>query len=396
MPHWFISTAMATLLLGGCQQSSQFDQAMQHPANGTPAPALATPAVATPIVTTATITTPAATPIYRAFKDYVVGCDNIQHCTAVAARTDDQIGLTLVLQRDAGPVGTASLKISSITRDPLEADSLMLDDKSSSISKLQWLAGTQGTLELTDAAAIVRFVAMVKDARSIRFGQDQDSELSLAGFKAALSFIDETQGRLDTVTAFATPGQQAADTVPVAPSAPVLAAAYKPVPPTLSEATSTALAKSVREQARDALRTADCAYEASPDAMGNTDDAIALTSTEALVFLTCTSGAYQSEVLVYRAPTDGKQPASQVLLPPTPFTLEDGRATTFETLVGADYDPTTATLSEFSKSRGLADCGSSTTWRFDGKEFLLASFSSMDRCSGVNPDDWPTYWRTQG
>ena len=53
-----------------------------------------------------------------------------------------------------------------------------------------------------------------------------------------------------------------------------------------------------------------------------------------------------------------------------------------------------ATLSYSNKGRGVGDCGDSATWRFDGNNFVLASYSSLNRCGGVLPDDWPVYWRT--
>lgn len=168
MSKWFNRAAMATLFLSGCQPANQSDQAMPHPVNVTSAPAIAIPPIATPIITTA-----AATPTYRAFKDFVVGCGNTLHCTAVAARTDDQIGLTLVLQRDAGPAGMVSLKIANISGDPLDAASLMLDNKTSSILKLPWTGAMEGALELADATSIAHFVGLVKDSSNIRLGQDR-------------------------------------------------------------------------------------------------------------------------------------------------------------------------------------------------------------------------------
>ena len=67
---------------------------------------------------------------------------------------------------------------------------------------------------------------------------------------------------------------------------------------------------------------------------------------------------------------------------------------TFDTLVGAEYEPSTATLTYFDKGRGLGDCGDLATWRFTGSEFQLASFASLDRCGGATSDYWPTYWQT--
>ena len=387
MSRWIFSTALA-MSLAACQQANNADVAMQPNVSAIPA----STSESQPVASQA-IATPGATPTYRAFKDYVVGCDNTLHCTAVAARTDDQIGFAVVLQRDAGPTGIASLKITNMSGDPLNAGALVLDGKPSPLSALPWTGGNEGTLQLTDIAAIKRFVDIAMNGRYIRLGPD--NELSLQGFKAALLYIDEVQGRLDGATALARPGPMDASHVPSAPPAPVLARPYSPAPAPLDDATAEALAKLVRKGARGALEAAGCDVDDSADSIRKSDEVFALTGLDALVFVTCNSGAYQSEVIAYRVPTNGSAHATRLVLPPTPFTVEDGRAVTFETLVGADYDPGTATLSEFSKGRGIADCGTATTWRFDGSQFQLASFSSLDRCSGVGSENWPTYWRTQ-
>jgi hypothetical protein len=76
----------------------------------------------------------------------------------------------------------------------------------------------------------------------------------------------------------------------------------------------------------------------------------------------------------------------------------DPKNTTDENLgeyVSGEWDAKTATFSESSKGRGLADCGTSSGWTFDGAAFQLSSYSAQIRCGGGPPGDWPTLYRTR-
>ena len=46
------------------------------------------------------------------------------------------------------------------------------------------------------------------------------------------------------------------------------------------------------------------------------------------------------------------------------------------------------------KGRGLADCGSSASWAWDGKMFRLASYQSLGLCRGAPPGTWLSRWQT--
>lgn len=332
-----------------------------------------------------------ATPVSRTFKDYLVGCDNTASCMLISSR-EDHVGLNLVMRRGAGPAGAVTLKIVTIDDDILQPNTFLLDGKATMISQLAWRKQGDGELMLADAVAISRFLALAKDGATL--SNQGHSELSLAGLKAALLFIDETQQRLDNISAFATPGKIAISNVPVPPPVPHLAPAYHPVPVELDASVAAALTKTVRAQAASDLAATDCTLETDMADIGDSDSAIALTKHDALVLLTCIKGAYQDASLLYRVAIEGRQPAIRIVLPPLPFQLGSAVPIASDILVGADYDPSTATLSEFSKGRGLADCGQATTWRFDGRQFQLASFSALDTCGGIGPDDWPVYWQT--
>jgi hypothetical protein len=76
-----------------------------------------------------------------------------------------------------------------------------------------------------------------------------------------------------------------------------------------------------------------------------------------------------------------------------PATVGDQPNQGFHTEV--EWDAEHATVFEAAKGRGLADCGSSTSWVFDGTDFRLAEASRMNRCAGGPPGDWPTVYRSK-
>lgn len=369
-------TLLSLMLVAGTQSLSSCDR--HAPEALLPEAAVASNAPADPRVV--------ATPVNREFKDFVVGCDNTASCTAVGIPAEGESELVLILRRDAGPSAIATVQITAAR--PLKAADVHVDGKPSPIAKLPWRTDTDGTLTLTGADA-VEFVAAVRNAGTIGTGAGAEApSVSLAGLAATLLFIDETQGRLDTTTALLRTGPRPAALVPDAPPASALPPAA-PMPRVLSEGQAERIAAIVRRQQTVALKRQDCDQDSGVTAP---DQAVALTATEALVFLTCTSGAYQSDSLLFRAPLDGGD-ARRIQLPALPF-KRTGDGALFDTLVEADYDPATATLSSHFKGRGLGDCGEDVAWRFDGSDFRLVRYSALDRCGGALPDAWPVLWRT--
>ena len=54
------------------------------------------------------------------------------------------------------------------------------------------------------------------------------------------------------------------------------------------------------------------------------------------------------------------------------------------------FDAPSQTLSAFAKGRGIADCGATEAWVWDGKGFQIAREQPMPECRGVPPNDWPS------
>jgi hypothetical protein len=103
------------------------------------------------------------------------------------------------------------------------------------------------------------------------------------------------------------------------------------------------------------------------------------------------SGAYNHASAVLVAPADQPQ-AAEVPQFRTPDGYSDTRRRDVsEMLVNAGFDEATMTLSTFSKGRGIGDCGSETSWAWNGREFVLLSHSQMPTC--VISDQWPLLYQ---
>lgn len=64
-------------------------------------------------------------------------------------------------------------------------------------------------------------------------------------------------------------------------------------------------------------------------------------------------------------------------------------------LVNANFDEKTGDLSEFSKGRGLGDCGAHGRWEWTGSAFAMLEYAYEEECNGRLPDEWPViYQRT--
>jgi hypothetical protein len=331
--------------------------------------ALATPAIAL-----------AATPVQRSFGDWTVTCDNGLRCVALGGEDDG--GRVLVLDRNAGADGAILIELRG-------ADANLVDGTAVRYPEPQWMHEVieENLFEVrssTDLEAVQAFIDAIRNGSRLHAADDgEDKAISLRGLSAALLFIDEAQGRLGTPGALLRRGGKAETTVPAAPPLPVLRAA--PATRPLSDADAPRLAAGVRRFHADALAKAECDEEQGP----NADQAWALTDREALVYVGCWMGAYQGSGLLFRTDRDEPSKSARLLLPSVPG------EPAMEMLTSAEYDPATAQLHHYAKGRGLGDCGEIVSWVFDGRAFVLAEYTSMQRCAGVDVDAWPTLWRSR-
>ena len=330
-------------------------------------------------------------PVSKTFADWLVACDNTRRCEvkflpdADAVDTKAANDTTLAITRDAGSEGPLALQVYG-QHEGIPA-ALMLDKQALGSPGLWQDAGNDGAI--LHGPAALALVRRLRDGAVLAMSlPDGESRFSLRGLAAALLLVDAVQGRADGVTALARPGPTGADAVPPAPALPVLHAA--PAAPPLRG--GDALVAAVRRAQRGLLKAQDCDEDAGSE--GDGDQAWPLDAATALVALRCIQGAYQGSSLMLRVSRDAVARAELLHLPPPPGYPGTWDHTQDDQLTEVDYDPDTATLATVSKGRGLADCGLSASWVFDGRTFRPAALAFQGTCGG-EAGDWPTLFRTR-
>ncbi|MDP2410145.1 MAG: DUF1176 domain-containing protein [Pseudolabrys sp.] len=95
-----------------------------------------------------------------------------------------------------------------------------------------------------------------------------------------------------------------------------------------------------------------------------------------LVLVLCLQGAYQGSSIAYAI--DGDAPPRLLDFPE----WERGRLVPSAFVTEAAFDPVTQEMTAFAKGRGLGDCGSLGTWRWNGTAFTLKTFFNKEKCDG--------------
>ncbi|MCK6105656.1 MULTISPECIES: DUF1176 domain-containing protein [unclassified Brevundimonas] len=221
---------------------------------------------------------------------------------------------------------------------------------------------------------------------TIRGVSSQD--ISLHGAAAALLWIDEKQGRLDTPTALMRRGEKPASTVPVAPDLPTVAAA-----PPVSQAGFGDQNQTLPAALRGLTEVGNCLKESAMPAVSDMVMSARLDARTELWAVPCGSGAYNLTHNWYLTGPGGRDPRPAALIG-TAGPGADPNAPDNSTVNG-EYDPGSRTLSSFAKGRGIGDCGTLQTWTWTGQRFVLTRESTMGECAGVPSDFWPVAWRTR-
>jgi hypothetical protein len=324
-----------------------------------------------------------APPVYKEIGDWIVGCDNTRACVAKAVPDEAgesaaQAGYVRV-ERGAGPTAAPMVWIGAENRF---TPRVSLDGRPMTAT---WTAAEEGFVLKSGAATA--FLRSIRNGKQlILAGRKDGPAVSLKGLAAVLLAVDDIQGRIGNVTALARPGAAPASAVPGPPAAPVLHAAPKAPPLTGAKA----LIGAVRRSQAAVLKTNDC--DAGEEERG-ADAAQPLSRDEAIVFIGCITGAYQGSQLAFRVPRAAPQRAKLLIMPKPPVLPKEEQEDGFYT--EADYDADKASFVTVAKGRGLADCGVSMGWVFDGAVFRLSDLTYQNRCGGGTPGDWPVLYRTR-
>jgi len=322
---------------------------------------------------------PLQPPQTRTFRDWFVVCDNGNDCTAFGGATEGGVGWVRV-SMPAGPEARPQVQAGFWPNegDPTAASTtVMIDGRRMATVETP---SQDADVTLADPTAAVSALVAGRQM-TLSLGRDVQP-MVLNGATAALLWIDERQGRLDTVTALVRRGSKPASAVPAAPSLP----AIRPAPAISQEgfgqsaprlpATLEALAE-VRECRADT--------EFNPDMQQDIQSARLDARTE-LWGVTCFVAAYNAGTRYFLTGPNGSRPQALTFR---------GTTEAVDILINAGYSPETRTLSQFSKGRGLGDCGVASSWIWTGRDFVLSEESVMEHCWGAMPDRWPTTWRTR-
>lgn len=360
------------------------DEAPAAPATGEKPTATAAPRI-TPVA--------ALKPETREFRDWRAVCDNGNRCAAYAG---SDIGAWVMVRRDAGP-GAAPVILAGQgpaygEEGPPEA-ALTFDGKAVAMRHTpEGLA--------VPAAAVMATLTRLAGAREVRFSvMDEGPEISVSGASAALLWIDERQGRLDTVDAMIRRGARPAASARAAQALPLIEAA-----PAVAQGGLGAANGPLQGDGK----TADIALPAALEALPSTRECRAATNeiptvqkavmaarlgpqTE-LWGVPCSAGAYNVSYALYLTGPGGANPRPAAFPTWRAHGLTEGDQ---DWLTNPVYDPATRTISHFPRGRGIGDCGVIQTWTWTGRAFALKEEKSMGDCWGMGQDRWPTSWRTQ-
>jgi hypothetical protein len=330
-------------------------------------------ATAPDVTPTATADPATAAPERRTFRDWSVVCGNDGTCTAFGAVESGTGWLRIVM-----PAGPEAVPVVDLGMG-MDADSL---------PPTVTIDGRAYGLEVADGVARISagqaraLIAALAGGRTATVGAGEVAmTLSVSGVSAALLWIDERQGRPDTVTALIRKGEAPASSVPAAPTLPGVAAAPAVAQTGMKE--GTALPDAV--EALDTVRACHADTDFSPDFQSATQH-YRLAADTVLWGVPCFMGAYNTGYLYVLTDSAGAAPRV-VSLPTT------GEA--IQTPINSDYDPATRRLEAFGKGRGIGDCGTLHQWIWTGRAFVLEHERVMEACMGVTADLWPVTWATR-
>lgn len=365
---------LSALLLAGCSRDTGQDHDAPDDAAGPASSAAADEQTGVVL---------SARPEQRQFRDWRAACDNGAACFAFAPSTlPDQGWLRLALTAEAQAAPRIAVGLWSPGAEGLAPNApltLTIDGRAFVTRRDPDADLPVGQVEAADAPVVAR--ALAAGRKAVLSAGAQRVDLSLSGAAASLLWIDERQGRLETPGALVRVGDRPASTR--APDLPQVTPAPAADQAGFGDEDQT-LPKTI--EALPAVKA--CRQETAwNDYVQKAVFSARLSADRELWAVPCFAGAYNLGSAVYVTGPKGADPT------PVAFPVAEGG--TVDTVVNAEYDPATRSLSAFNKGRGLGDCGVAQRWVWNGRGFALAEQSEMRECAGVPRDLWPTLWRSR-
>lgn len=293
----------------------------------------------------------------RTFRNWVMGCDNVHSCEAMALPPEDfrdepEAYLMLTLVRGARAEDPLRLSWDNEVEGPA---TLTIDGRTIARRAVAGMALTPAMIDALRAGGTV----------SLAWSGGVQRSASLNGVSAALLAIDDVQGRVDTPTAAVRRGNRVMRaTVPALPVITRPPPSDSP-PRTISAAEAEAIigADNARcEYATGAVRPVSWRLDARHSLV--------------LIDHVCGNGAYN-----YFSTAMIVDEAGQVT--PAQFEIDPGmgeQGPPGNVIVNAGYIQESRTLEAYAKGRGIGDCGSSSSFVWDGSRFALSDQSMMPEC----------------
>ena len=318
---------------------------------------------------------------YDTYKSWLVACDNTLSCVAKGFDGDKDVRAEITLARAAGTDGELTLRLAS--EAAFTIDQVAVDGKAVTLLHKDWKseAGDVGSTFSTNRLSAVRsLLAQIKDGSELSLGPG--GAIPLNGLAASLLRMDERQGRLGGTTALLRRGRLPASLVPDAPNDATIP--DRPLSAVLNPGEAEQLASTVRSTQASLLTEEGC----QDDRLAIEPDVYALSDAQALVTLACVMGAYQGSSIGFLV--SRLHGSVERLQLPVPYQTNGSERVSGDFLTESSFEPETGRLSVSARGRGLADCGMSATWSWDGDEFNLSELALQQSCGGTEPGDWPT------
>lgn len=293
----------------------------------------------------------------RTFRDWIVGCDNGHACEALAlmpegSQDDPDSYLQLNLVR--GPERDAPLRLSwdSELREPAV---LSVDGRVIATGVRQDSPLTRSMIDAMRRGASI----------TLRNRDGGRLSASLAGISATMLAIDEVQGRVGSPTAAVRRGSQ-----PMRAAVPDLPVIVRPAASPRPPRTMTVA------QAIAAIGPDNASCEYSNRAVEPVAHRLDATHSLVLIDHPCGNGAYNYFTTAIIIDERGRASPARFDINPG-MGPGDGPG---NIIVGADYDAAARRIGSHSKGRGIGDCGTSTSYVWDGSSFALEGLSAMSEC----------------
>jgi hypothetical protein len=335
---------------------------------------------------------PATSQGERSVRDWIAGCDNTRHCRAIGLAPEGE-GTWAYLSFERSGAADAVV------------DQVLIALEGNAPGDGRWLLRSGGEPVFDLAAEQIRCeyeaCAVIIDdpgqlerlfaefRRSDRLTVDREGEVlalvSLAGASAVMLWIDETQRRLDTSTAFVRRGERDPLSIAAAPSPPRIRAETN----AWTAVDAPGIAPLIASARADSL-AADCD---EPEYVPGDGEAWNHANGRQMLALACFAGAYNLGTLWLWRDDEG----SVWSLVPMDAVDANGRLVraTEGSLINAGFDPDRGELHAFDRGRGVGDCGTVHAWLWNGEHFALESMHAMAECRGVAPEHWPRLWRAR-